>query len=188
MLFSRPLLGLSGAGFVDAWPLLLALGVGNMLNAGTGPVGYMLNMTGHQKLVFLNSLTAITVNIVLGIALTPRYGALGTAIATGLSYGVLNLMRLLQVRLLLKLHPYRWDTLKPIGAGLISALLIGMLLYPLSFIGLRVEVFNKDLPLQLALIPVFLACYAGVLVLFKAGPEDKIVLDKLRKKLVHGKK
>jgi hypothetical protein len=113
---------------------------------------------------------------------------MGTAIATGLALGVLNLMRLLQVHLMLKLHPYRWDTLKPIGAGLISALLTGMLLYPVSFIGFHVQLFNKNLPLQLALIPVFLACYVGLLVLFKASPEDKIVLDKLRKKLVHGKK
>jgi O-antigen/teichoic acid export membrane protein len=188
MLFSRSLLGISGESFVAAWPLLLALAVGNMINAGTGPVGYMLVMTGFQKLSFINSLTAVVVNIVLGLILTPRYGAMGTAIATGLALAVVNLMRLLQVKLLLKIHPYRWDTIKPLGAGLLSALLTGLLLYPMNFISLPFQVFHKNIPIQLALIPVFLACYIGLLILFKVSPEDKIVLDRLRKKLVRGKK
>ncbi len=188
MLFSRSLLAISGQSFVDAWPLLLALAVGNMLNAGTGPVGYMLSMTGHQRLTFLNSLTAIVVNVVLGVILTPHYGALGTAIATGMALSVVNLMRLLQVHLLLKIHPYRWDTLKPIGAGFFSAFMTGLLIYPVGRVNLHVELFDKNLPLQLALIPVFLACYLGLLVLFKFGPEDKIVLDKLSKKFVRRKK
>ncbi len=97
-------------------------------------------------------------------------------------------MRLLQVYLLLKIHPYRGDTFKPIGAGLISALMTGLLLYPVSIVNLHVQLFDKNLPLQLLLIPVFLACYLGLLVLFKVGPEDKIVLDKLRKKFVQHKK
>ena len=40
-----------------------------------------------------------------------------------------NLMRLLQVRILVKMRPYRWVALKPVSAELISALLTGGLLY-----------------------------------------------------------
>jgi O-antigen/teichoic acid export membrane protein len=181
-LFSQSLLSISGKGFVGAWPLLIALAAGNMINAGTGPVGYMLIMTGYQKLSFINSIVAFVVNVVLGVLLTTRYGALGTAIATGLALAVVNLMRLLQVRLLLHIHPYRSDTLKPILAGLISTLLIGALLY------LCVQLFGASLFLQLALVPVFLACYAMLLILFQVSPEDKIVLDKLRSKLRGGSK
>jgi O-antigen/teichoic acid export membrane protein len=105
MLFSQSLLSISGNGFVEAWPLLIALAAGYMINAGTGPVGYMLVMTGHQKLSFINSIVAVVVNVVLGVFLTTRYGALGTAIATGVALAIVNLMRLLQVRLLLHVHP-----------------------------------------------------------------------------------
>src|SRR5258708_32174109 len=57
-LFSRSLLDLPGKGFGEAWPLLVAFSIGAIVNAGTGSVGHMLIMTGHQKLSFLNSLAS----------------------------------------------------------------------------------------------------------------------------------
>jgi O-antigen/teichoic acid export membrane protein len=76
-LFSTALLEiLSGKDFIAAWPLLITFSFGGMANAGTGSVGFMLLMTGHQKLSFINSLAAVVINITLGILLTPRYGAM----------------------------------------------------------------------------------------------------------------
>ena len=188
ILFSRPLLGISGDSFLAAWPLLVVLAVGSMVNAGTGSVGYILLMTGHQKLSFINSLTAVIINVVLGIFLTKLYGALGTAIATGLALAIVNLMRLVQVRVLLKIHPYRWDTLKPLGAGLISSLLIGALLYFLNLTQISLRISHFNFSSELLLIPVLLVIYVSLLVMFKFSPEDKIVIDKLRKKLRGRKK
>ncbi len=187
-LFSPYLLGLSGRDFVPAWPLLIAFAIGGLINAGTGAVGYMLLMTGHNKLSFINSLVAVATNIGLGIVLTPRYGAMGTAISTGLAICVLNLMRLLQVRLILKMQPYRWDTLKPLCAGLISALLIGGALFLLRNFTLSRVLGHAILPAQLLLIPIFLALYVELLILFKGSPEDEIVVNSLRKKFLRGKK
>ncbi len=189
-LFSPYLLGISGPVFISAWPLLVAFALGGLINAGTGAVGYMLLMTGHNKVSFLNSLVAVLVNIGLGIVLTPRYGAMGTAISTGLAICVLNLMRLLQVRLLLKMQPYRWDTLKPIGAGLMSSLVIGSMLYllHLSKYKLSIMLGHAVLSAQLLLIPVLLAIYIGLLVLFGGSPEDEIVMKALSKKFLRGKK
>src|SRR5690242_3672221 len=62
VLFGRAILGLSGKGFIPAWPLLIALAMGNLINVSTGSVGYMLVMTGHQRITFLNSLVAIVFN------------------------------------------------------------------------------------------------------------------------------
>ncbi len=187
-LFSKSLLGISGDDFVGAWPLLVALSIGSFINAATGSVGYMLLMTGHQKLSFINSLVAVVVNLVLGIILTPRYGAMGTAVATGVALAVVNLMRLLQVWLLLKIHPYQWDVLKPMGAGVMSALVIAALLYFTGPSHWSIMVFKKQLSLELALVPVFLAFYVGLIVLFKFNAEDTIVLETLRKKIKRGKK
>ena len=187
-LFSVPVLSISGSSFVAAWPLLIVLSIGNLINVGTGSVGFMLLMTGHQKYTLLNSFSAVVVNAVLGVILTPRYGAMGTAISTGLAICVLNLVSLLQVRLLLKMHPYRWDTLKPIMAWVISALLTGSLLYLLSLSNLSIRLFHIQLSIELCLVPVFLASYIGLLALFKISPEDRIVLDKLRTKFGTGKK
>ena len=189
VLFSEPLLGLSGHTYGDAWPLLIAFSLGAIINAGTGSVGYMLLMTGHQKLSFLNSLIAVVVNVILGIILTPRYGAMGTAISTGIAIGVVNLMRLLQVRLILKMQPYRLDTLKPIIASIGSALVTGVFLFMLEQHHLEFKVLRVvNFSLELTLIPVFLGVYALLLFLFKLDSEDQIVLDALRKKFKRGKK
>lgn len=188
VLFSRSLLVLSGDKFADAWPLMIAFAIGSMINAGTGCVGYMLLMTGHQKLSFINSLTAVVVNIALGIILTPRFGAMGTAISTGIALGVVNIMRLIQVRILLKILPYRWDTLKPVGASFISAGVTGGLLYLVSLTHWSLNVFKIDISAQLGLIPVFCILYVVLLSLFRVSPEDRIVLDKLSKKFKQKKK
>ena len=188
VLFAEPLLGIAGSGFSPAWPLLIALAIGNLINVGTGSVGYMLLMTGHQKITFLNSFVAIVFNLVLGILLIPRFGAMGVAIATGVALSVVNLMRMLQVYIFLKMTPFRWDTLKPIGAGLISALLTGDFVYLLSLSHLTLHISRINLSLELALIPVFMALYVGLLVIFRISPEDQIVLDSLRRKLRRGKK
>ena len=189
VLFSPYLLAIPGVSFASAWPLLIAFSLGAMINAGTGAVGYMLLMTGYQRLSFINSVVAVTVNIVLGILLTPRYGAMGTAVSTGLAIVALNLMRMLQVRLLLKMHPYRLDSLKPVAAGMISSILIGMLLYLIysEHLGIYLVIGHAILSVQLLLIPVFLALYIWFLVLFRGSPEDEIVLKAMRKKFLRGK-
>ena len=188
VLFAEPLLGISGIGFTPAWPLLIALAIGNLINVATGSVGYMLLMTGHQKITFLNSLVAIVFNIVLGVILIPRYGAMGVAIATGVALSVVNLMRLLQVYFFLKMTPFRWDTLKPIGAALISAVITGSLIYWLSLTNLSLHISRINISIELALIPVFIVLYVGLLAIFRISPEDQIVLDALRRKLRRGKK
>src|SRR2546421_6882248 len=190
VLFSPYLMALPGSGFASAWPLLIAFSVGSMINAGTGAVGYVLLMTGYQRLSFLNSLVAVIVNIGLGILLTPHYGAMGTAISTGLAICVLNFMRVLQVRVILKMHPYRWDVLKPVAAGVISAALVVALLYLLrvSHIHTTAHIGHSILSIQLLLIPVFLASYIVLIRQFKGSPEDEIVKQALRKKFLGGNK
>ena len=126
----------------------------------------------------------------LGVILTPLYGAMGTAISTGVAVCVANVMRLLLVRIMLKMQPYRWDTLKPLGAGLISTAVTGGLIYLLSR-AIAHDYFlagHAVVSLELGFIPVFLASYSGLLILFKGSPEDEIVLSALRKKFVRGKK
>jgi O-antigen/teichoic acid export membrane protein len=178
-LFSETLLQLSGKSFVDAWPLLVISAIGSMVNAATGSVGYMLLMTGHQKWSFVNSVTSVALNIILGALLIPHYGAMGAALGTMSTLILINIMRYIQVRFLLKMNPYAWDVLKPFGAGILAAIIAGCLLLLLQ----KMDVF-----VHLLLIPVCLGCYGSFLVLFKIGPEDKVVIDALRRKLWRAKR
>ncbi len=188
VIFSVPLLGLSGPTYVPAWPLLIALSTGYMVSATAGSVGNVLLMTGHQKYSLFNSLAVVALNIVLGIILTSQYGAMGTAISTGLAIAVVNVIRLIEVRILLKMHPYRLSMFKPLAAGTISAALVGILLYLLSLTHFALHIGKYTISVQLALIPIFLICYFRLIGLFKISPEDKIVVDRLRKRFGRGKK
>ncbi len=178
-LFSTALLSLSGSSFIAAWPVLLISSLGSIANASTGCVGYMLLMTGHQKLSFINAVTGVVLNIVLGVILAPKYGALGIAIGAGLAVVIGNGIRLIQVYFLLKIQPYHWQSLKPVVAGLLSAAVTEALLYPF----IHANVF-----IRLAFIPIFLALYIGCLALLKLSPEDKIVVDALLNKFSRSKK
>ncbi|HVB24176.1 MAG TPA: flippase [Ktedonobacteraceae bacterium] len=188
VLFAVPFLSLSGNAFISAWPLVMVFAVGGIVSASTGSVGYMLLMTGRVKLSFLNSLAAIIANVIFGLILTPRYGAMGIAVATVLAILVVNAMRVLQVHLLLKMQPYRLDVLKPIAASLIAAALIGIPVYAMSYVNFTVQFFRAQLYPQLLLVPVFVVLYIWLVARFKISPEDKIVLDKFAKKFKPGKK
>lgn len=185
--FSVPVLEISGKGFVAASPLLIILGTGSLVSSAVGASGFMILMTGHPKFSFFNSIFAVVLNVGLGLLLTPHYGAMGTAISTAIAVGTVNLVRLVEVRLLLKMHPYRRDTFKPLGAGLISGALTGGLYYLLSLTHLSFDLFRLHLSIQLVLVPVFLASYIGLLALFKISPEDQIVVNRLRGKFGRGK-
>ena len=178
-LFSRTILQLSGKTFIDAWPLLVISAIGSMVNAAAGSLGYMLLMTGHQKWSFVNAVTSVTLNIIFGAVLIPHYGAMGTALGTMAALILVNIMRYIQVRLLLKMHPYAWDVFKPFGAGFLGAAITGCLLFLLQ---------KENVFIHLLLIPVCLGCYIGFLILFKVGPEDMVVIDALRKKMFRTKK
>jgi O-antigen/teichoic acid export membrane protein len=183
VLFSVPLLGLSGSSYTAGWPLLVVFAGGTLIGAGTGPVGSILTMTGHQKLALSNSLIAVALNLILGVILTPRMGAMGTAISTSAAVGCANFLRLSEVYLLEKLQPYRWDMLKPIGAVLLSGALTEGGIYALSRFHVSIEFLHKHLSLELSLIPVFIALYVFFLILFRFGPDDKVILDRLFKKI-----
>lgn len=83
------------------------------------------------------------------------------------------------------MQPYRWDTLKPLGAGLLSSAITGTLLYLLSHAPIHDSFIlgHAVISLELGLLPVFIAIYVGVLILLKLDPADEIVLNALRKKL-----
>jgi O-antigen/teichoic acid export membrane protein len=84
-------LGLFGAEFTTGTTILTILAIGQFINAATGSVGYLLIMTGHEKLMRNNSLGAAVLNILLNVVLVPRLGITGAAIATATSIAAMNL-------------------------------------------------------------------------------------------------
>ncbi len=89
--FGDRVLGLFGPGFAAAHGALAVLAFGQLLNAATGPVGLLLNLTGHQNVSFWVYLSFAVAGVVLNAALIPPFGIMGAAVATAATIGSLNL-------------------------------------------------------------------------------------------------
>ncbi|WP_416832719.1 MAG: oligosaccharide flippase family protein [Erythrobacter sp.] len=88
------ILGWFGESFVVAKPLLNLLIMGQLLNAGTGSVSFILGVTGHQNVLAKVVAGALLLNIALCFALIPAFGAMGAAVAVTLATSASNLVLL----------------------------------------------------------------------------------------------
>jgi O-antigen/teichoic acid export membrane protein len=96
--FGKPLLRLFGDEFVSGYPALMILLVGVAVNATTGSVALLLNMTGHHRAIVMITLVSCCVNVILSLTLIPRYGIIGTAVAFAASTALANVVLMLTVR------------------------------------------------------------------------------------------
>jgi len=98
ILFSTPLLGFFGPGFTSGQDALLILVIGQLVNALSGPVAYLVAYAGHEKLTAWVLSGGGLLNILLNALLIPLWGIQGAAIATGVSIIFWNLTLYLVAR------------------------------------------------------------------------------------------
>ena len=82
IILSPFLLGLFGDGFEAGVGVLIILCVGQLINSLSGSVGIVLQMIGEQKIHQYFIISALFINLILTLVLTPIYGGIGAAIAT----------------------------------------------------------------------------------------------------------
>lgn len=85
LIWGRWLLALFGPIFVDAYAVLIILVAVQLVNALTGPTGYVLSMTGHQNQLALILTLSMLISIALSYLLIPILGIVGAAIAVALA-------------------------------------------------------------------------------------------------------
>ena len=83
--FGKPLLWLFGPQFVLGYDIMFIATIGLVVRAAIGPVERLLNMLGHQHICAVAYALAFAMNVVLCVALVPRYGGHGAAAATSFS-------------------------------------------------------------------------------------------------------
>lgn len=177
VLFPETLLGLFGPGFELAAHALVLLGLAQLINVATGPVGIVLQMTGRERLEALNGVVLVATNVGLNVLLIPFFGIVGAAAATGISMALFHLVRLHQVYQGLNLIPYGRSYGKPIlaavGAGVAGSLVSG----------LRVPGPMTEILVGVVLIVV---TYVLVLALFGFEEDDHQVWNALRRQMTSG--
>lgn len=101
LLFPTPIIGLFGESIRDVGggpTALTILVLGYFVNAVSGPVGTILNMTRHQVTYQNILLGAAVLNVVLCVVLIPRLGIHGAAIAGAISMAAWNLTSVFYVK------------------------------------------------------------------------------------------
>jgi O-antigen/teichoic acid export membrane protein len=173
MVFAPSLLRVFGPEFVDAATTLRLMSMGQIINVVVGPLGYLLAMTGRQKLNLANAIALATANVVLNIVMIPRWGIAGAGLANTISVVVINVVRLIQVKRIYGFTPFRGDMFKP---TLAAALTAGI------FYFLRLHLGWEDVGRTLAMSAACVAVYGGFLYIFGLREEKEILAEILRRR------
>jgi O-antigen/teichoic acid export membrane protein len=176
LIFSRQLLLLFGEEFIEGLLPLIILSSFLLINASTGSNGLVLQMTGRQNIEFCNALACVIMNIVLNIVLIPEIGIIGAACATGFSLALINIIRLVEVFLLMKMHPFNMTFVKPAIASVAAAVL------PLLYFAKS----NKTtLSSSIICFLVYLGLYVGIYALFGLDSDDRYLLSMVGNKTMN---
>lgn len=84
-------MGIYGKEFEQGGLVLSVLAVGQFINLLTGSVGYLLMMSGNEKIMQDLTIVSTIAMTVLSVLLIPQLGILGAAIATSIAVAVSNL-------------------------------------------------------------------------------------------------
>ncbi len=172
LLFPKSILNIFGAEYSQGSTALSILALSWLIHSSMGTSGIVLTMSGRSKLHLLNFSFLLITNVLLNLILVPRYGYIGAAIATGASIVLIDLVTLLEVRFLLKMFPFRWDTLKPVAIG---GTLFGLtkLFAPLSGID------YNSLFILLGTAAAYAGLYLLVFLFLGTGDEEKALLRQI---------
>jgi O-antigen/teichoic acid export membrane protein len=168
------ILSVFGETFLDGVQALIILAWASLLMAATGTNSVVLDMSGHTRLKFANSLVTAVVTIGLNLLLVPSMGVVGAAWAALSGVVVVEVLRLLEVWAILRISPYNLGFLKPVSAGL--AAVASLYAVGQAFPGLD----------PLARLVVYCAAifgpYVAVILLLGLSNEDRLLLSRLRRR------
>jgi len=114
-IFGDSFLLLFGPEFVQGRLALSILVLGQLINVAVGPVGMLLNMTGHERDTAKGVGVSTLINVALNALLIPIWGINGAAVATAISIITWNALLAYRVVKQLGLHPSIVGQIRPLG-------------------------------------------------------------------------
>jgi O-antigen/teichoic acid export membrane protein len=172
IVFPNELLAVFGPEFTRGALVTVLLALGQLVNSATGPCGYMLLMSGRQALQMTNNLAAVAVNVLLNLWLLPRYGMVGAAASWAAAIAGFNIVRVIQVKVIMGMLPVdkgSWKGVAAGGAGFVVAVVVAALVE-----GLTALILGAVL---------VLVVYFSLLAMFGLDADDRLVLSALKRRL-----
>jgi len=97
-IFPEWTLSIFGEQFRVGANVLTILAVGQYVNVATGSVGYLLIMSGNEKVMRNNLFVSASLGLLLSIVLIPRFGVVGAAISASVTLSLQNIIAYYLVR------------------------------------------------------------------------------------------
>jgi O-antigen/teichoic acid export membrane protein len=173
IVFSRELLTVFGEGFAAGASCLGVLAAGQLVNSAAGAANTVLLMSGHSRLVMINTVVSGLILIAATAVVTPRWGMFGAAAAASATLCLVNAVRVLQVWRLHRIVPYTWSSAKSLLAGACAAGIVG---------AVKAAVSPSDLLPVLSLGLAAAVVYAGCLLILGLEQADRVMLGSLLEK------
>jgi O-antigen/teichoic acid export membrane protein len=156
-----------GGEYAEGAATLVVLAVGFFAHAIAGPNVNTLTSIGRTKLIMYDNVTAAAVNVVLNVVLIPEFSYFGAAVATAVSYLLLNGLYAEQLYRQTGVHPLTSALLRPAAIALAA-------------IGVIYAVATLVVPLTVgtlvAMLGAFLLLYAVAIVRFGIEREEVMLL------------
>ena len=175
-ILGKPLaLALFGEEYVVPPLALSILAMGMILNVSVGPTTMTLEAFGHSRLLLLNWILVVVMQVGFAYFLIPRLGLVGAAIARASALSLRNYIEFFQVWLLYRLSPFT--------SSHVLSLFVGILVYGL---GRANQAWLTNGPPILIILITFLigalAYWGLILVLGGIDQEDRRIVGGLVKR------
>jgi hypothetical protein len=132
---------------------------------------FVLLMAGRPYLNLINTLLILIISAIGGILLIPVMGILGPPLAALVAYLLINTLRLVQVRVLVGVHPLRLGLAKPIVAFVAA---IG------SAVALQAWTSGGGPLVTTAGVALLFLIYVAAVWALGLGPAEREILSRIR--------
>jgi len=92
-------MGMFGDEFQKGGILLSILAIGQFVNVATGSVGFLLMMSGNEKIMRNNVAFVAVMSVVLNVFFVPIYGVIGAVIASAICISIQNIIAMFIVKI-----------------------------------------------------------------------------------------
>jgi O-antigen/teichoic acid export membrane protein len=144
-----------GHQYISGSHALSILAIGFLIHGIAGFNGHTLTSIGKTNIIMVDTVVVAILNIILNFVLIPRYSFVGAAIATTLSYAILNLLFSYQL--------YNRTGIHPFSSTLIRYCILPMLAFSAAIFSVDSLLFLRDF-IVVGLIFVYLFFNIGLII------------------------
>ncbi len=175
ILFSKTILSVFGAEYVQASMVLVILSIGFIFNYSLINSTHLFMINKKGKIILINSLIVSILNIALNILLIPSHGMLGAAIATTISQILLRVLFIVESYILFTLNPFNIKNINVISSFVVAT---G------AFYFITKVIYPKNIYYLIPYAMAFVLLYSILLFLTRSfEKEDWMVLNTIKEKI-----